>query len=104
MGSRTRSIYPNVRPKPTAAPRSATGEGDLVICKRARPVLVLHERKTRVTLMTRLMGKTAGETVAAIQAVFKRLAGPMRGSITFDNGTDGVDAPKRHLCAKIAVS
>ena len=24
-------------------------EADLVICKRARPVLVLHERKTRLT-------------------------------------------------------
>ena len=25
-------------------------EGDLIICKRTRPVLVLHERKSRVTL------------------------------------------------------
>src|SRR4051812_1368566 len=28
-------------------------EGDLIICKRTRPVLVLHERKSRVTLATR---------------------------------------------------
>src|SRR2546429_8675970 len=26
-------------------------EGDLIICKRTRPVLVLHERKSRVTLV-----------------------------------------------------
>ena len=29
-------------------------EGDLIICKRTRPVLVLHERKSRVTLAARL--------------------------------------------------
>lgn len=62
-------------------------EGDLIICRRSRPVLVLHERKTRLTLMTRLAGKTAGETVAAIMAVFRRLEAGMRGSITFDNDT-----------------
>jgi len=32
-------------------------ESDLVICKKSRPVLVLHERKTRLTLMARLSGK-----------------------------------------------
>src|SRR5208282_1886449 len=38
-------------------------EGDLIICKRTRPVLVLHERKSRVTLAARLIGKTAAETI-----------------------------------------
>jgi hypothetical protein len=33
-------------------------EGDLFICKRTRPVLVLHERESRVTLAARLAGKT----------------------------------------------
>jgi len=61
-------------------------EGDLIICKHARPVLVLHERKTRLTLMTRLSGKSAAETVSAIMAVFKRLSPDMRRSATFDNG------------------
>lgn len=63
-------------------------EGDLIICKRARPVLVLHERKTKITFMARLAGKTAAETVSVIMAIFKRLSAPMRGSITFDNGTE----------------
>lgn len=62
-------------------------EADLVICKRSRPVLVLHERKTRITLMVRLAGKTAGETVAAMMATFRRLDPRMRGSVTFDNDT-----------------
>jgi IS30 family transposase len=62
-------------------------EADLVICRRSRPVLVLHERKTRITLMSRLAGKTAGETVAAMMATFRRLDPRMRGSITFDNDT-----------------
>jgi transposase, IS30 family len=62
-------------------------EGDLIICKHSRPVLVLHERKTRLTLMTRLAGKTAGETVAALIAIFRRLDSRMRRSITFDNDT-----------------
>ena len=43
-------------------------EADLVICKRSRPVLVMHERKTRITLMARLAGKTAAETIAAMTA------------------------------------
>src|ERR1700730_15918046 len=46
--------------------RSEAGhwEGDLIICKRTRPVLVLHERKSRVTLAARLVGKTAAETIS----------------------------------------
>jgi IS30 family transposase len=62
-------------------------EADLVICKRSRPVLVLHERKTRITLMARLAGKTAAETIAAMMAAFRRLDPKMRGSVTFDNDT-----------------
>jgi IS30 family transposase len=62
-------------------------EADLVICRRSRPLLVLHERKTRITLMSRLAGKTAGETIAAMMATLRRLDPRMRGSITFDNDT-----------------
>lgn len=38
-------------------------EGDLVICQHARPVLVLHERKTRITLMARLPSRPAGRAL-----------------------------------------
>jgi IS30 family transposase len=62
-------------------------EGDLIICKRTRPVLVLHERKSRVTLAARLFGKTAAETISVMLAVFDRIAPALRKSITFDNDT-----------------
>jgi transposase, IS30 family len=62
-------------------------EGDLLICKRTRPVLVLKERKTRFVLAARLAGKSAAETVAVMMAVFRRLDPRLRSSITFDNDT-----------------
>jgi IS30 family transposase len=72
-----------------AANREETGhwEADLIICKRTRPVLVLHERKSRLTLAARLAGKTAAETVAVMMSVFRRLDPALRKSVTFDNDT-----------------
>ena len=55
-------------------------EGDLIICKRTRPVLVLHERKSRVTLAARLVGKTAAETISVMLAVFARIEPTLRKS------------------------
>jgi IS30 family transposase len=57
------------------------------MCKRTRPVLVLHERKSRVMLAARLTGKTAAETISAMLAVFGRINPHLRRSITFDNDT-----------------
>src|SRR3954470_13345393 len=62
-------------------------EGDLLICRRSRPVLVLKERKTRFVLAARLAGKSAAETVAVLMAVFRRLDPRLRWSVTFDNDT-----------------
>src|SRR3954447_11939876 len=62
-------------------------EGDLLICKRTRPVLVLEERETRFVLAARLAGKSAAATVAVLMAVFRRLDPRLRASITFDNDT-----------------
>jgi transposase, IS30 family len=67
--------------------RPSRGEGDLIICERTRPVLVLHERKSRVTLAARLVGKTAAETISVMLAVFARIEPALRKSITFDNDT-----------------
>jgi len=61
-------------------------EADLVICKRNRPLLVLHERKTRLTVMTRLASKSAAETVAAITDILSKLDPKLRRTMTFDNG------------------
>jgi IS30 family transposase len=60
-------------------------EGDLIICKHMRPVLVLHERKSRVTLAARLAGKTAAETISVMLAVFGRIDPTLRKSVTFDS-------------------
>jgi IS30 family transposase len=57
------------------------------VCKRTRPVLVLHERKSRVTLAARLAGKTAAETISVMLAIFARIKPALRKSITFDNDT-----------------
>ena len=50
-------------------------------------MLVLHERKSRVTLVARLTGKTAAETISVMLAVFARINPALRKSITFDNDT-----------------
>src|ERR687897_944864 len=62
-------------------------EGDLLICRRTRPVLVLKERTTRFVLAARLAGKSAAETVAVLMAVFRRLDPRLRAAVTFDNDT-----------------
>ena len=59
----------------TANDRTEIGhwEADLVICKHSKPLLVLHERQTRLTLLTRLASKTAAETIAAITGILENL-------------------------------
>jgi IS30 family transposase len=79
-----------IHERPTAVDaRAEVGhwEGDLIICKRTRPELVLHERKSRLTLAARLAGKTAAETISVMLAVFARIDPTLRKSITFDNDT-----------------
>ncbi len=63
-------------------------EGDLMICKRTRPVLVLVERKSRFTIIARLKSKNATDTAKVIMDVFHQLDPDLRRSITFDNGME----------------
>src|ERR671911_56967 len=77
-------------------------EGDLLICRRTRPVLVLKERQTRFVLAARLAGKSAAETVAVMMAVFRRLDPRLRASITFDN--DPPFAPHGVLASACAMT
>jgi transposase, IS30 family len=63
-------------------------EADLMFCRRTQPVLVLHERTSRLTLAAKLAGKSAAETAATLMAIFKRLAPELKSSITFDNGSE----------------
>lgn len=60
-------------------------EGDLVICKRSRPLLVIHERKSRMTFIMRMDNKTADETLHCIRSIMDRLNPKARQSMTFDN-------------------
>ena len=62
-------------------------ETDYVIFKNRQPLLVIHERKSKVTLAVKLMGRTAGETISALTAQFKKMAKSLRASVTFDNDT-----------------
>ena len=55
--------------------------------KRTRPVLVLHERKSRVTLAARLAGKTAAENHFGYAGGVRWVDPALRKSITFDNDT-----------------
>jgi IS30 family transposase len=48
-------------------------EGALLICERRLPLLVLHARKSPLTLTARLTGKTAAETISVMLAVFGRI-------------------------------
>ncbi len=63
-------------------------EGDLMICKRTRPILVLVERKSRFTIIAKLKSKNAAHTATTIMDVFRQLDPGLRQSITFDNGTE----------------
>ena len=60
-------------------------EADYVICKDHQPLLVMHERKTRLTLVSKLSGRGAAETISAMTAQFKKLAKSMRAPMTLDN-------------------
>ncbi len=62
-------------------------EADLIICKRAKPVLVVHEKKTRLTLAVRLDGKTADQTISKMLEIFENVPAQLRSSITLDNDT-----------------
>ena len=39
-----------------------------MFCRRTQPVLVLHERASRLTLAAELAGKSAAETAATLMA------------------------------------
>ena len=84
---RRAALHPRPARGRPGAQEAGHWEGDLLICKRTRPVLVLKERKTRFVLAARLAGKSAAETVAIMMAVFRRLDPRLRASITFDNDT-----------------
>lgn len=74
-----------------AADRQQPGhwEADLMLFARyGEAVLVLHERTSRLTLMTRLADKTADGVAARLTHSFARLPPALRQTVTVDNGTE----------------
>ena len=60
-------------------------ESDYVICKHHQPLLVIHERKTRLTLAMKLTGRSAAETISVLTAQFKKIGKSFRATLTLDN-------------------
>jgi IS30 family transposase len=64
-------------------------EADLMAFARyGQNILMLHERKSRALIGTRLQSKQAEPVVKAIAAALAGLPAPLRQTITFDNGTE----------------
>jgi Transposase and inactivated derivatives, IS30 family len=71
------------------ATRQAPGhwEADLMLFGKAnRALLVLHERRSRYTVVERIADKTADGVAGKLVTFFAALPQPLRASVTFDNG------------------
>ena len=71
------------------ATRQAAGhwEADLMLFgKRNRALLIVHERRSRYTVIKRIADKTADGVAQKLVTFFKALPKPLRASVTFDNG------------------
>lgn len=74
-----------------AEDRSVPGhwEADLILFARyGQAILALHERSCRVTIALRIPGKASAGVIGKIATVLNPLPGPLRQTITFDNGTE----------------
>jgi len=91
---KNKSLIPNrksVHDRPAKVNDRSQGghwEGDLMFCKRNRPILVLEERKSRFVIIARLKSKNARDTARMIMDIFRQFDPDLRRSITFDNGTE----------------
>jgi IS30 family transposase len=74
-----------------AADRTTQGhwEADaMLFSKTGQAILVAHERRSRITLVTRAPDLKAEPTAKALAAMLKTMPPDMRRTITFDNGTE----------------
>lgn len=64
-------------------------EADLMLFRTySQAILVMHERKSRLLLVTRQPNKTAQSVVESINLMMQNLSPHLCQSITFDNGTE----------------
>jgi IS30 family transposase len=69
--------------------QSGHWEADLMLfAKYGQAVLVIHERHSRLLVMTRQPNKAADPVANRLMEVFKALPDSMRRTLTFDNGTE----------------
>ena len=71
-------------------------EADLIQFKTYGQSLVLHERRSRFTLLLPQARKTAKEVADTLQSFFTRLPVSMRQSVTFDNGSEFYEHHRLH--------
>jgi IS30 family transposase len=92
-GQTTKNPIPNrtsIHQRPASvATRQHAGhwEADFIICKFNRPLLVLHERKSRFDLLVPIASRKATEVINTIIKAMKDLSKKVRRSMTFDNDT-----------------
>jgi IS30 family transposase len=64
-------------------------EADLMLFRiYGQAILALHERASRATVILRRPNKRAAPVATAIETLLGALPGPLRQTITFDNGTE----------------
>jgi transposase, IS30 family len=64
-------------------------EGDLMLfAKYGQAVLVAHERRSRLLVVSRQPNKAADPVAARLSQLFRSLPAKLRRTITFDNGTE----------------
>jgi transposase, IS30 family len=64
-------------------------EGDLMLfAKYGQAVLVTHERRSRLLVVSRQPNKAADPVATKLTDLFRSLPNPLRRTITFDNGTE----------------
>ena len=80
----------SIAERPTeVATRQTAGhwEADLMLFgKHNRALLILHERRSRYTVVERIADKTADGVAGKLVTFFGTLPEPLRASVTFDNG------------------
>ena len=72
-------------------------EGDLMLfAKYGQAVLVAHERRSRLLVVTRQPNKAADPVASKLSQLFRSLPSALRRTITFDNGTEFAHHQRLH--------
>src|SRR4026208_449468 len=87
----SRTEWPSIgaRPTFTSGAKQVTGKGDLMLfAKYGQAVLVTHERRSRLLVVSRQPNKAAEPVASKLCDPLRGLPKTLRRTITFDNGTE----------------